>query len=199
MEASEVASPTAIADVGETLVSLLEAGISSDSIVSLAPPSAFNPNKSGLSVFLFDVAEQTHLANDREPVSTDGVRKGDPLVLELSYLLTAHPSAADEDRGSGSTRKDYHQELGKAMRILHDNSIISGSQLKGTLGDGDRLHVSLASESRQDILDIWGTFQETPYLPSVAYLVTPVIIDSDREHVDEPVEEATFHAGQGIE
>lgn len=187
-----MAGTDAIADVGDTLVSLLRDAVAENTTVALATPAEFDPDTAGLSLFLYDVSENAHLANEREPVTDDDTRPGDPLVLELSYLLTAHPSPDDTEYDKSTGSKDYHGELGKAMRALRDNSIVSGSALKGSLGDDDRLHVSMESRTTDQLLNVWGTFQETPYLPSVSYVVTPVIIESDREQPVSRVEEAEF-------
>ena len=194
-----MASTDAIADVSETLVTLLREEVSSSVTVALASPTDFDPSQAGLSVFLFDVDLNAHLVNDRDPPSVDGVQPGEPLPLELSYLITAHPSPQDEAHQQAPSRIDYHKELGEAMRVLWDNRIISGSDLKGSLGDGDRLHVTIGSRSFGEILDVWNTFQETPYLPSITFSVTPVIIESERETAVTRVEQARFKYEQGVE
>ncbi len=195
LEVAEVAGSDAIADVGETLVSLLRAEVSSGVTVALASPADFDPSQAGLSLFLYDVERNIHLSNEPQPVEDD-VAAGDPLALELSYLVTAHPSPQDEAHEQAPSRLDYHKELGEAMRIIWDNRIISGSALKGDLGGDDRLHIALENRSMGEILDVWNTFQETPYLPSVTCAVTPVLIESERETPIERVTEATFSHGR---
>ena len=198
-EADNVASTDAIADVSETLVTLLREEVSSSVTVVLGSPADFDPSQAGLSVFLFDVDLNTHLMNERDPPSVESVQPGEPLPLELSYLITAHPSPQDEAHEQTPSRIDYHKELGEAMRVLWDNRIISGSELKGSLGSADRLHVTIGNRSFDEILDVWNTFQETPYLPSITIAVTPVIIESDRETTVTRVEQAKFKHEQGTE
>ena len=193
-----MAGPEAIADVGTTLVSLLTEGISDNATVALASPVDFDPDKVGLSLFLYDIAEDPTRRNDRKPVIGD-TKEGDPLVLELSYLLTAHPSPDDMSHEKPVQAMDYHKELGKAMRIFQDNSIVSGSALAGSFGDDDRLHITFDGDATEEIMDVWGSFQDTPYLPSVSYLVTPVIIDSDEESPVTRVKQAQMKYHEEIE
>lgn len=193
MEGRSVGDADAIADVGDTLASLLRETASENTTVALASPAEFDPDTTGLSLFLYDVSANSHLTNQPPTVTDDDVERDTPLALELSYLLTAHPSPTDREHDQSSSRKDHHRALGKAMRTFYDNGIVSGAALKGSLGGDDRLHIAMEDRSAEDAIDVWSTFQETPYLPSVSYAVTPVIIESEHERAVHPVEDRTFH------
>lgn len=77
--------------------------------------------------------------------------------------------------------EEQHRVLGRAMQVIHDNSIIRGSDLKGSLADQPDLQVSISPQDMDEVMSIWSTFDETPFQPSVAYLVTPVLIESTEE------------------
>lgn len=183
-----MAGYSAISDVSNDLVNVLRAGmvdpgppemtIVDDERVGLGSPS--DPGTLLLSVYLYQVTESSHLKNaDRREV--DATRYGrPPLALDLHYLLTAHP--ANEQNGESESR-DPHLVLGRAMQILHDAPVLGGA----TTGvDGDRSEetarpsVSMYPRSLDELTNVWSAFQEGSLLPSVSYLVTPVLIDSTR-------------------
>ena len=184
-----MAKYTAIADVGQTLVSLLRDRMSdlvSEREVALLSPAAIGANEDiRLSLYLYDVSENPHMRND-DPALPEGTnRPNEPLQLDLRYLLTAYPSKGGSDETANT--KAQHMVLGRAMQVLQDESILTGSVLEGSFGGDESLHVSILSRTREEIVDIWSTFTEEPYQPSVAYLVTPVVVKSTREEPFERV------------
>lgn len=184
----------AIADAGETLVELLrdrmtETGpLSTNQIVLASPVDDALNNDVRLTVFLFDVGGSTPM---------DGAqRNGGPnesLRLDLKYLLTAHPGKENSSTSTTARTANEHTVLGRAMQVLQDNAIIEGPDLQGSLStDEEHLEVSLLGESTDSVVNMWNTFGNEPYRPSVAYLVTPVEIESRRETPVERVERVRF-------
>lgn len=199
MEASDVAESDAIAAVGDTLLSLLREEISKQGLtIALASPGEFDPDSTGLSLFLYDVTESRDLSNRKPQAREDGTIVGSALALELSYLLTAHP-ADDVDHSSVSESTSHHDALGEAMTVFREHAILSGSTLKGSLGDDDRLHISMDDRTAERTADVWSTFQETPYQPSVSYVVAPVIIDIEPEEAAATVEEVELRYRLGVD
>lgn len=191
-----VASHTAIADVGQTVVSLLRdrtgEAIDDEDIV-LASPAADEPGEDvRLTVYLYDVRENEHLSNDRSRPRATGSPAGAALVLDLYYLLTAHPKTNGSSSEATTRTAEQHEVLGRAMQILADNAVVRRPDLEEDLTEGDALSVSIATTDRRDLLDIWGTFEDVPYRPSVAYVVSPVVIDSERARDGPRVLEARF-------
>lgn len=180
---------TAIADVGETLVSLLRDRMSdlvSEREVALLSPAAIGANDDiRLSLYLYDVSENPHMRNDDSALPEGTSRPDEPLRLDLRYLLTPYPSKGGSDETANT--KAQHMVLGRAMQVLQDESILTGSVLEGSFGTDESLHVSILPRTREEIVDIWSTFTEEPYQPSVAYLVTPVVVESTREEPFERV------------
>lgn len=175
---------TAIADVGETLIELLRENmqdlIPADSISLVSPGEIEGKDNIRLSVFLYQVNENTYLNNlEMENMGTSKL-KASPLALELYYMLTSYPASGIQDRTERT--QEEHSILGRAMQILHDNPVFTGSVLKGSLSVHDtELHVISTSMSLDDMSKIWSTFKEKSFRPSVCYQITPVKIESSRE------------------
>ncbi len=173
----------AVADMGETLITLLRDNMSDlinpDSIVLLSPAEVEDQNIR-LTLFLYNIMENPHLKN-QEMRNLSPTQLGyPPLTLDLYYLLTAYASAQIPDRTERTLEE--HRILGRAMRILYDNAILSGTILQGSMaGTSEELRVVLNAISLDDLTKIWSAFQEVGYRLSISYLVTPANIDSTRD------------------
>ncbi|HEY9206915.1 MAG TPA: DUF4255 domain-containing protein [Candidatus Methanoperedens sp.] len=180
-------SDTAIADVGDALITLLRdnMGIPRATIVLISPGEIEANNDVRLSLFLYQVRENAHLRN-QDMVQVDSTHfRPPPLPLELYYMLTAHPSTGIPDRTDRAIEE--HGILGRAMQILYDNTLLTIS--------GYELRITLNSMSLDDMTKIWTTFQGRSYRPSACYLVTPVYIDSTREKSMKRVERKETESG----
>lgn len=184
-----MADADALQHVGERLVDVLRTGLdpllNEQEEVALASPADADTN-ARVTLYLYDVSPNAHAQN--EPV---GVRRGDPptqpdhpLRLELRYLLTAYPSTGRGNDGGAAE----HRMLGNAMQVLHDEPVLDGAGLPEGFGEDEALGVSLLPDGRDDALSLWGTFEDVPYRPSVAYLVTPVEVEATGER---PVDRVT--------
>jgi hypothetical protein len=175
---------TAIADVSETLIELLrdhmEDLISRDSIVLISPGEIEGNDSVRLSLFLYQIIENVHLKNREMQIQDPSKLKYPPLTLDLLYMLTSYPSSGIQDKTERT--KEEHSILGRAMRILYDNAILSGSTLAGSLTENnEELHITIFPLTLDDMTKIWTTFQDKPFKPSICYLVTSVKIESTRE------------------
>lgn len=175
----------AIADVGVTLVELLEDSIDrlSRGDVALASPGLHGEsgNDWRLTLYLYDVSENTHLSAGERPEGdpTEATTPERPIFLDLQYLLTAHPATGGTD-GTQKT-EEQHELLGRAIQVFRDNAILQGSELRGSLAGEDEIRISIDQESLDAVVNIWNTFSDVSYRPSVAYLVSPVAVESERE------------------
>lgn len=180
-----------LADAGMALVELLYTGldehphvtIKRDAIALGSPETA--GSEARLTVFLYRVTENSHLPDaDRRTAVGDGndVDSVDdpPLVLDLHYLLTAHPKQSGQSTTGRSTTAvtgEQHELLGIAMEVLHENPILRGTELSESFS-GRELRISLESPSTSELTTLWSTFDDQPFRPSVAYSVTPVHVGS---------------------
>ena len=169
---------TGIGDVGETLKKLLKddpwTGISPKPEVTFKSPKEIKDDggtANTVSLFLYQILENPHMKNEEGIRVNDAQLQVPPLVLDLFYLVTPY----SEDK----TQEKYI--LGKVMQIFYDHAILAGTVLQGSLADSDEeLRLVAHPLSLDDLTKIWSAFQEVAYRLSVAYLVTPVRIDSPR-------------------
>ena len=191
-----MARHTAIADAGETLVELLRAELepliaNGDEVALRSPKEVSNGDDVRLTLYLYRVAENGELRNQRRQAVANAPDRLQPapLALDLYYLLTAHPSVGSSQETSRT--RAQHLILGRAMQILQDNAVLRSTDLFDTSLAADReLHLSVYPERLEDVTSIWNTFADKPYEPSVAYIVGPVLIDSTEETPTARVEEA---------
>lgn len=190
-----------IGDVGHTLVSILRDGMGglevSDQQIELVSPAQYDVDQVGLSLYLYHISENDHLRNEPRELPDLATQPGDPLVLELYFLLTAHP--ADSDTARTSDTMEQHRMLSEAMRTLRENAILSGPNLEGTASGDERLYVTINRQSPENVMDIWNSFQDMSHLPSVSYVVTPVIIHTERKGVPERVIESRYEEYTGTQ
>ena len=186
-----VAGYRAIAEVGTTLVDLLIEADENDSTfddktVKLASPAAVDPDGHiRITFYLYDVSVNGHMQNQQQPFdAAEGSRSGEPVYLDLRYLMTAYPTRVS---GGSDDTADEHEVLGRAIQILQDNRILTGPTIGGTFLDNETVHLSIDPDGAEQSISIWNTFDERPYLPSVVYLATPVIIESDESTDESPV------------
>jgi hypothetical protein len=182
-----------LGDVSTTLSAVLTDALSS--LLPAPPPVArvhdllgtIPTDPPALTVFLYEISEDPSAKNrPPRPVSVPpkmSVRRA-PLALVLRYMLT--PWSAD--------RLSDQQILGRAMQALHDNAILSGSQLRGGLiGTADSLKIALSPITLEERTRIWHAV-EKPYRICATYNVRVVCIDSEIERVVTPVAERVLDA-----
>lgn len=194
-----MAGYTAIEDAGDTLVGLLRdrmsALLDTEEIALASPDSVGKNDKIRLSLYLYRVTESAHLKNQRRRSVDATTTAGSPLELDLHYVLTAHPSQTGNDETAKSG--EQHRVLGRAMQVLHDDAIVRGSDLAGSL-TGEPLHLSIESEPPGSVVNVWSTFDEKPFRPSVTYVVGPVAIESGREEEVPRVVESTGESHSAV-
>lgn len=180
----------AIAQVGEVLVDHLYEEISRakdikpKAIALTSPDQATGTHR--VTVYLYEVTRSAHHLNadGRQAVADgegDGENGGDPLVLDLHYLVTAHPAGSSQsESGAEATSRTsrQHELLGLVIQTIHENHILRGVDLPGAFA-GRELQIDVEARSTNELTNIWSTFQDEPYRPSVAYRVTPVVIKAE--------------------
>lgn len=150
-----------------------------------------------VNLFLYRVTENGCLKNQEIPgTGHPGDYGHPPLSLNLHYLLTPYGTTADEPFLDETLA---HYLLGSAMRVLHDNPVITEALKSKKKKPGETiLHESLRNEfekvklclepiSLEDLSKVW-TALTLPYRLSAAYIVSVVQIESSRaKHLSLPV------------
>lgn len=167
----------AIAAVTRTLRALLTGATGN---VTMQPPDKARDDAAAqqLNLFLYN----TPVAGAFRNSDPAGLRLGEsgapPLPLTLHYLITAY----------GADEANAHEVLGKAMRILHDHTLLSPQEIVDANRNEDasevdkqieRLKITLLPLSIHDMSELWTGFA-TNYRPSAAYEVSAVLIDSTK-------------------
>jgi len=166
---------TILNDVSETLKTIIENNITElppNSVVFDSPSDIQKTNKSGLSLFLYQISENPDLKNQELINVNPKQLRSPPLALDLFYLLTPY----------AQTRQTEQIIMSKLVRTFYDYSIIHDSLLRNSLRETENheLHVTLNNIPLDQLNNLWGTFHETPYKLSVSYLITPVLIPSNK-------------------
>lgn len=192
-------SDTSIADVGQTLVSLLRdemEGIDPQHVALLSPVDV-GEQDIRVTVFLYSIVETPSLRNNPLINSNSSQSQIPPLSLDLYYMLTCYGSERIGDMTERTLQARGY--LGQIMRIFYDSGIIGGSLLKGNLaGSEQELRITLNTITVEDITRIWSVFPDTPYRTSVSYLVTPVRLASKRSTSDQRVVSKQVEQGRMI-
>lgn len=187
----------AIASVTAALRKLLEDGTKllddgspdpelTDLEVTTQPPDKARNTKTSnqINLFLYQTAANAALRNmDMPRVVRPGESSLPPLALNLFYLITAY--------GKNNEDTLSHRLLGRAMRILHDYSVLVASDLlsPGEIGDlfsesgldmqPERVRLTPVPMSLDEMSKLWMIFQ-TQYRISAAYQAAVVLIESTR-------------------
>ena len=200
---STVSSYGVIAQVGELLVDRLYKAISQIKEIDRKEIALTSPDQATgtrrVTVYLYEVTRNAHHLNadGRQVVADDEENSengGNPLVLDLHYLVTAHPAESGQSKSSAEATSRtirQHELLGLVIQTIHENHILRGVDLPGAFA-GRELQIDVEARSTNELTNIWSTFQDEPYRPSVAYRVTPVVIKTEGAAGAERVVEQQF-------
>jgi len=155
--------------------------------VTVQPPDRARNNRTNnqINLFLYQTAVNAALRNmDMHRQVRSGESSLPPLALNLYYLVTAY-GRNNEDTMS-------HRLLGRAMRILHDYSILIASDLLSPIEISDlfgasgldiqpeRVRLTPVPMSVDEMSKLWMIFQ-TQYRISAAYQAAVLLIESTRQ------------------
>lgn len=177
-------------DIGMTLTTMIKFE-AKGSVEPFPEPSLESPSKKQssidnpitLSVFLYQITENTYLKNDEariEDLLKPSAVRRPPLALDLLFLITV----------ISDTNEHEKRIMGKVMQIFHDNPVIPPKYFQGALkGSNEEIKIIFHPFSIDDLTKIWNTFEESQYRLSVGYIVSPVFIDSQTAATSRRVEE----------
>lgn len=169
-----MASFTVLRDVGETLKKMLKPNIpelsEESAMVFDSPADMESSTNARLSIFLYQTAVNSDLRNiGQSPVGEDKMQNP-PLILDLSYIFTPY----------AQHRETELIIMERLMQAFHDNRVLKGDVLQGTLKESGNNEIRVYSNSLtlEELNRLWGTFPNKAFKLSASYLLTPVIIPS---------------------
>lgn len=160
---------TAIRAISESLQALLNAEITEPGVNAhlLSPQEMREDETSGVSVWLYRVARNEHLYNQRPTRPAPNLVGRKPLFVNLFYLIT--PLLPDP--------LDEQQILGRVLQVFHDYPVLRGANLVGSLaGSDEEFHIHLQTPTHEELTRVWDAL-DASYQASLSYMVQAVNIE----------------------
>ncbi len=196
----------AIATVTATLREIVqEAALAAipGAYVTLHRPEHMNtnaPEQAGINLFLYQVIPNTALSNVDLPTrNVDGTLIQRPqAALDLYYLLSFQGS---------ELMQEPQRLLGSTISALHANPILTADIISSTiektsyLAQSDlatqieRIKLAPLNLNLEELAKLWSVFYQIPYILSVAYYVSVVLIEAQ---VDVPVVKPVLERGINV-
>ncbi|HUX88708.1 MAG TPA: DUF4255 domain-containing protein [Chloroflexota bacterium] len=181
----------AIATVTATLGQMLQAAIGTDvagsTVTTVRPegPQSGTPT-TGVNAYLFQVTPNAAWRNLDIPTRrADGQLVQRPAIaLDLHYLLTFYGDEA---------QLEPQRLLGSVVRTLHARPVLTRQAIRDTLASPtysflaqsdladavELVKFTPSALSLEELAKLWSVFYQIPYVLSIAYLGTVVIIESE--------------------
>ena len=161
--------------------------------VRVGPPRAVPPGEKEVNIYLYQLSPNPELRNDDLPTrSADGTLLQRPCeAIRLHYLI----SFAGEDHLATEIMLGRVISVLHAMPVLPAETVARIASTNGSysyLADSDlaasQEHVKLTPEylSLEELSKLWTVFFQLAHRPSLQYVVTPVMVDSDLKPVCVP-------------
>lgn len=166
---------TIIKDVSETLKEILQQIpelSDEDSITFDSPADVEETNKPNLSIFLYQIVENSFLRNlEPEPIGIDQMRYP-PLVIDLHYIFTPFSRSKDKELII----------IEKIMQMFYDNSVFTDEMLNENLRNSGNHAIKIVPDnlSFDDLSKLWERFPDKDFKLSISYVLTPVRIPSGK-------------------
>ena len=184
-----MATTDAIAFFGDTLVALLQSGLSGlvpPTNIFLSTPSEFKdspPRPPSVTVFLYHVRIHGEMRNAPRRQLAGGAFQRPPLPLELRFLITPWTLVT----------RDAYRIVGAIARLLYDRTVLGFSDLSGAgvWSPDDTVELVLESLPVEEHYDIWDP-TDLPYRLSLTYLARLIGINSAVAISAPPVAVANF-------
>jgi hypothetical protein len=106
----------------------------------------------------------------------------------IAFLITCYRVPAPG--GIAPPEPGELTSLGKIIRVLYADPILTGSALPG-----QDVRLSPESYSQEDMHRIWGLFPEEPFRTSIVYLASPVFIEVGDAALYPPVQSREMDGG----
>lgn len=195
-----MATPNAIAAVGQAILGLVSGGVPRDEFAAaqfqLYQAKDFqSPMEEGISLYLYRITPAGEIRNYPPQIAPDGRRYRQPLPINLHYLL------------SSWAREAFKQQrlLGWAMRILEDTAVMPATVLNqagpetDTFRPNETVDILLEPISIYDMGAVWDVAKPNTQI-SVCYVARMVGVESPLEIIDAaPAQTRVFRSGKVLQ
>ncbi|MCL6590426.1 MAG: DUF4255 domain-containing protein [Firmicutes bacterium] len=126
-----------------------------------------------VSIFLYQIVENSYLKNDDRVLYDNNHLQHRPLILDVYYLFTPY----------ARNKETEHTILERIMTTFHDYQVLKGAVLQGGLINSGNQEIRTVSHSFsfEEINKLWERFPNKPFKLSVAYMLTPIRVPSAKE------------------
>ncbi len=198
----------AIATVTAALSRDLQAAVGADvpgALVTMVRPDDTGVSQMGVNIFLYQVtpnaAQRNHDLPTRRP---DGTMVLQPqAAIDLHYLLSFYGNEVE---------LEPQRLLGSTIRALHTRPLLTRASVRSTIDalaflDDSDLDEELESVkftpvpfNLEELSKLWSVFFQTPYVLSVAYQASAVLISTEqRPFMPQPVLEPVIEVQPSVE
>lgn len=154
--------------------------------VSTMPPEMVPGTTKTINLYLYHISEDPHYKNHSGYLGTKPPISGQPMALNLYYILTPHFGA--NEQFDAITQQ---QLIGLAMKTLHDYPIIDDDLTIGPdeildddlKGDGNTIEVSLRPVTPEDTLNFWAAEDRKTARLSAFYEVRVIFLQPEKPTV----------------
>jgi hypothetical protein len=165
---------TVFRDINNTIKTLLKNQIpdlsNEEAIVFDSPGEMESSTTPKLSVFLYLITENAFLRNtEPSAVNLDQLRFP-PVTLDLHYIFTPY----------AQTKETELILLESVIQTLNDTPVFTGSMLQGNLSTSgnEKIRITPKTLTIDELNKLWSIFPNKAYKLSLAYVMTPVLIQS---------------------
>jgi hypothetical protein len=193
---NHLAVATVTATLKRTLDEALAAGtpgsVPNASASTVRPEDVTNGNggKTGINIYLYQVVPNASMRNDELPTrrSDGSLARRPQAALDLSYLLTFYGDEKEQEPqrllGTAVSTLNSRPMLSRdAIRDAIDQAIADDPstylQFSDLVDQIDLVKLSPLPLNLEELSKLWSVFFQTPYVLSVAYSGTVVLIESD--------------------
>lgn len=194
----------AIATVTAALSRLLQARVGAEVpgalTTTVRPDGAGGVPDTGVNIFLYQVTPNPHLIQNDLPTrrTEGGLVQRPQIAIDLHYLLSFYGAEAELEpqRLLGGTLLALHVQpfltRQDIVNTVNAEGYLSGSDLAEQV---EQVKFSPLSLNLEEMSKLWSVFFQTPYVLSVAYQASAVLITSDQRPVpSQPVLEPVIQA-----
>lgn len=167
---------TVFRDINNTIKNLLKTKVpelsNEEAIVFDSPGEMDASTTPKLSVFLYLISENAFLRNT-EPTARDlDQLRYPPVCLDLHYIFTPY----------AQTKETELIILESIIQVLNDAPVFTGSMLQGNLptSGNDNIRITPRALTIDEINKLWSVFPNKAYKLSLTYVMTPVLIQSEK-------------------